>query len=768
LGLLNINNATADIRDMQEQSTQTIYERLVTWGHRIRLGRKLAVFLAAVVLISCFVTYVVLSSNPPLGPDPKTVIILLYINLVLLLIFGALVAKQIVSLWQKKKQGLAGSGLHVKLVVLFSLISVVPVIIVATFSVIFFNMGIEKWFNTRVQTAISESSAVADSYLREHKNAIQGDALAMASDINRYWFRLIRNQELLNDFIQKQAMIRAFPEAMIFTKDNYILGSSRIIWSLDVQSVTEDILAEADDKGIVLITNDGEDHVKAVVKLDNLVSTYLYVGRYVNPSVIEHLKRTQEAVSAYEQLKGQSSDVEIMFALVFIVVALLFLLAAVFVGLRFATNLVRPITELIGAAERVSDGDFTAQVSHIDKEDALGILSRTFNKMIKELEDQRQELVIKNQILDSRRRFTEAVLESVSAGVIGLDRDDGIYLPNKMASKLLHENLYDRVGDSLVDIVPEMRELLAKAQQDNQSPITEQIKLLRGGEFRTFNVTIVSERTELPDKQEHVITFDDITDFLAAQRQAAWADIARRIAHEIKNPLTPIQLSAERLRRKYLKHIKEIETDTFTLCIDTIIRQVDDIRCLVDEFSSFARMPAPVFSLNNIVSICKEIIFLQSSANPDIEFIFEVEDDEITFEFDPQQIRQAIQNIIKNAILAIKTVQDRFAGVASKKEYAKVRVVVKDYDGKLAIDIEDNGPGFPKTGREQLVEPYVTFHPEGSGLGLAIVRKILEDHNGELLLDDSELGGAKVRMILVAPEDKVTELQLQSAVHHGT
>ncbi|MDP1974604.1 MAG: ATP-binding protein, partial [Alphaproteobacteria bacterium] len=448
------------------------------------------------------------------------------------------------------------------------------------------------------------------------------------------------------------------------------------------------------------------------------------------------------AASAYEALHGQSADVEILFVLVFIVVALLFLLASIWSGLRFATQLVTPITNLIGAAERVSAGDFSVRVTRDDKDDALGILSKTFNKMTDQLVEQRQELMIINEKLEQRQRFSEAVLQGVSAGVIGLDKEGRILLPNKRASDLLSVDLAIKLGEKLEILVPELAGFLNQAMKSNDQTSKQHIKIMRKGRIRTLSVTLVAEGIENPG-HDYVITFDDITELLSAQRQAAWADAARRVAHEIKNPLTPIQLAAERLQRKYMKEIVT-DPDVFKLCTDTIIRQVDDIGKLVDEFSSFARMPAPSIKDIELKSLAQEILFLHKNANPDIHFALEVFQTNYTLKADPRQVRQVIQNLIKNAVQALKSVKDKFVGLSSSNNRAMVRLTLRESDNDTYLDVEDNGPGFPIQGREELIEPYVTFHPEGSGLGLAIIRKIMEDHNGELILGDSDLGGARV------------------------
>lgn len=704
--------------------------------------KRHALWLAVTVVISCFTTYAVISSNPPLGPNPETVVMLLCVNLILLLVFGLVVAKQVIEAWHKHKQNTAGAGLHVKLAITFTLAAAIPTIIVAIFSVTFFHLGIENWFSKRVSTAVEESRQVANLYLQEHKNAVQGEALAMAYDFNRFQHRLLGDQKLMFTFINEQAEQRDLSEAIIFDGSSKVLASSRLSWSLDFALLPRTALDEAREKGVTTYTTDNEDRVRAVVKLDGYVDRFLYIARYVNPIVHEHVSRTEEASIAYETMLGQSSDVEFIFAVVFIVVALLFFLASMWAGLRFATYLVTPITKLIQAAEKVSGGDYNVQVARADKKDPLGILSKTFNNMTTQLNEQRIEL-------EQRQKFTEAVLEGVSAGVIGLDHQGRVHLPNKRASTLLATDLSRHINQPLAEIMPELKGFLEEAYMSSEVRHTTQVKVSRGGKILTLNVTIVAEGNKDP-RQEYVVTFDDISELVSAQRQAAWADVARRVAHEIKNPLTPIQLSAERLKKRYTGEVSD--QDTFTLCTETIIRQVDDIGRLVDEFSSFARMPAPQMKIIDLKKIVEEAVFLAQNTAPEILFQVQIPKAPVSLKADAGQIRQVIQNIIKNAIQAIKSVKDQFKGLSSADKHAIVRVMLTEGIDEISLVIDDNGPGFPTDGRETLVQPYVTFHPDGSGLGLAIANKIMEDHGGELILGDADEGGARVILHFVTQE----------------
>jgi two-component system nitrogen regulation sensor histidine kinase NtrY len=419
----------------------------------------------------------------------------------------------------------------------------------------------------------------------------------------------------------------------------------------------------------------------------------------------------------------------------------------------------------MGAAERIRAGDLAARVPEGEKDDELVSLSRAFNRMTYQIQSQQRELIEANRQLDDRRRFTETVLSGVSAGVIGLDRDGRINLPNRSASALLGADLDLSIGEDLAEVVPEMADLLHAAARRPDRRAQGQVQLARNNSSRTLLVRIAAEQDE-SGVTGFVVTFDDITELLSAQRKAAWADIARRIAHEIKNPLTPIQLSAERLRRKYLKDIKK-DPDTFRICTDTIIRHVEDIGRLVDEFSSFARMPAPVLKPEDLAAIVEQAVFLQRTAHPEIAFETRFANRPIPLRCDARLVSQGLTNIVKNAI---ESIEGRIVD-GNPDPPGWVAVTVGEADGRLSVTVEDNGKGLPQQHRERLTEPYVTTRTKGTGLGLAIVKKIMEDHQGELLLEDREAGGARVALVFagdphpaVRPPAEPAEL---SPVSHG-
>jgi two-component system, NtrC family, nitrogen regulation sensor histidine kinase NtrY len=724
--------------------------RVRVWAGRIRLWHKFAIVLALAALGSGVATYLSLTGAPPFGPHPGAVLTLLNLDLVLLLALGALVAKRLLQVWAERRRGLAGSRLQIRLVVLFSLIAVTPTIVVAIFSYLFFSFGVESWFSNKVRTAVAESLAVAEDYMREHKRAIRADALAMANDLNRDAAELELNPRQLTEVVSAQAALRGLSEAMVFDRGGQVLARSSLSFSLGFEPLPENAMRDADAGDVVVMTNDSDNRVRALVRLDQFGPVYLYVGRYIEPRVMSYVVETQRAVDQYQKMESQRSGFQVTFALIYLMVAMLFLVTAVAIGIHFATQLAVPISRLAAAAEQVGGGDLAARVPEGEKDDELVSLSRAFNRMTYQIESQQRELREANRQLDERRRFTETVLTGVSAGVIGLDRGGRINLPNRSASALLGVDLEAAIGRDLADVAPEIAGLVEAAQRRPERLAQSQVQLVRGTSTRTLLVRIA---TEYHDREVggFVVTFDDITELLSAQRKAAWADIARRIAHEIKNPLTPIQLSAERLKRRYLKEIGK-DAETFTICTDTIIRHVGDIGRMVDEFSAFARMPAPVLRREDLCEIVRQAAVLQRTAHRRIRFDTVLPRHPVVVGCDRRMVGQAVMNIVKNAVESI------VARLGEEPDGAagQLRVSVIDGSGRAEIVVEDNGQGLPRQERERLTEPYVTTRAKGTGLGLAIVKKIMEDHEGELLLEDGEFGGARVRLAFIS-ETRVAE-----------
>jgi two-component system nitrogen regulation sensor histidine kinase NtrY len=725
----------------------------------VGLSRKLAAALAVASVASGVATYIAITGEG-FTPNPQTVDFLLNLNAILLLLLGIVVARRIVLLWGERRRGLAGSRLHTQLVLLFSAVAAFPAIVMAVFSTLFFNLGLEAWFSERTRVAVQESLAVAEAYLDEHRNNIRNDVLAMASDLSRD-VPSLASQRDFQEVVSAQAFLRSLPEVVVFDDRGQVMARAGLTLSLQFGVVPFWALAKARGGELVIFNPEAEDsaqaslsltdRVRALIRLQSSHELYLMIGRFVDPKVVAHLDRTRRAVQAYEDIEGRRADLQKSFAIMFVVIALLLLLVAVWVGLVLATRLARPLAELVGAAERVRSGDLSARVSERETADEIGSLSRAFNRMTSQLETQRREVVEANRQLDDRRRFTEAVLSGVSSGVIGLDADGRVNLPNRSAMQLLSMSIDDLVGVDFRQAVPEMAMLLDMARASPDRPVQDQIAIVRDGRRRALLVRIAAQPIE-NGMRGYVVTFDDITELEAAQRKAAWSDVARRIAHEIKNPLTPIQLSAERLKRKYMGEIKS-DPETFRICTETIVRQVGDIGRMVDEFSSFARMPAPQMRDENLAELVRQTVFLQRNARSEIRFDVDLPPAPWHLRLDPRQIGQALTNLLQNAIDAIDGREAPVDGAALPQGHIVVHLA--EHHRRIAVIVEDNGKGLPRENRERLTEPYVTTRTKGTGLGLAIVKKIMEDHGGELVLEDRSGGGTRVSLVFAAtaPDD---------------
>ena len=723
----------------------SLYSRMFAWGEKIGLGRKLAIALTVAALGSAFATYATITGSSPLGENTGTVLILLQVDLVLFLLLGLVVARNLVGLWIERRRGAVGARLHTRLVVLFSLIALAPAIIVSVFSAVFFNFGMENWFNARVKTAIVESRAVAEAYLKEHQQVIRGDVLSMTRDLERALPLLTGNPRQFSRLLAGQGLIRNLSEIYIVDGSGRVLAKWTLGFVIDRDPVSPEIIDRARSGEVVLLTSEADDRLRAIVKLDRAIDAFLYVGRFVEPKVLEHIEKTQRAAAEYKDIEGRRSSIEITFAMIFILVGLLLLFVAIWVGLVFANRLSRPISELAGAAERVRAGDLSARVDEGPDSDEFGLLSRAFNRMTDQLEGQRRELMQANRQLDERRHFIETVLAGVSAGVIGIDSKGLINLANRSAGLLLATDLDQHIGDDIASVVPELAEMISAAHVRPNRLVEGQVSIQRVGRPRTLLVRLAADMVG-GEILGFVITFDDITELVAAQRKAAWSDVARRIAHEIKNPLTPIQLAAERLRRKYLKEVTS-DPETFSNCTDTIIRQVGDIGRMVDEFSSFARMPRPEMEAINLASVCREALVLPKSAHPEIHFTSAIPSSSVPISGDPRQLSQVLTNLLQNAVDAI---EGREAPSTGGLPDGAVHLELNAVNSDAVIEVIDNGKGLPTDKRDRLTEPYVTTRTKGTGLGLAIVKTILEDHEAVLELRDREDGaaGTSVRVVL--------------------
>ena len=716
---------------------------------KINSSRKTVVVLAVFALFSGIGTYTVFAKAGATGPNPDIVLGFMYLNLGLLLIIGLLVSKRLFRIWSQRRQGLAGSQLHTRLVMLFSVIAVIPTIVVAVFSVVLFDFGIRSWFTERIGAAVDASQAVAAAYLEEHRQNITGDALAMAIDLNRQAPFLMARPKQLMKFVQAQAAIRNLTEVVVFETSGKVLAKTGLSLTFDFEPFPETAFQKARNGEVATLTSE-VDRVRAIVRLDSFVDAYLYVGRFVDPEILSYIDNTKQATAEYNLLQGKRVDVQITFALIFAIVALLLLFSAIWVGLNLATQLADPVSRLITASEQISEGDLSIRISNTTDIGEFSLLNSAFNRMTHQLEVQRGDLIEAHRIEDERRQFTEAVLGGVSSGVIGLDKDGNINLPNKSGAQLLGLSADEMMNKPLQSIIPEMADLFEMAKLSKKvdtnyfDQIEALIELIRDNRQITLRTRITAEGNQ-GITNGFVVTFDDITELQSAQRTAAWADVARRIAHEIKNPLTPIQLSAERLKRKYLSAISE-ERDLFVSLTETISRQVSDIGRMVDEFSSFARMPAAKLAPHDLKLIVKAQVTLQSEANNNVEFSFKIPEEPVVVLCDDHQIRQMITNLIQNSIDSINAKSDEQNNVNGS-----IQIQISKKSNFCYLEIIDDGIGLPAEISNRLTEPYVTTREKGTGLGLAIVAKIVEDHSGTFKIEDTIVSGSGVVVTVKIP-----------------
>lgn len=699
-------------------------------------------------LLSGLATYLILTGLTPIVPTHTVVVTVLLINGILAVAMIALIAWQVTSLWIARRRQAAGARLHVRIVSLFSFIAVMPAIVLAIFASVSLDRGLDHWFGVRTQSILQNSVLVAKAYLQEHGQVIRSDAVAMAGAIDEAAALVQTPVASFSKFLSAQATIRSLPLAYLVNKDGEVLASAKAANDVEYPKPLPRALELAKDGRAIVIGPGTTNRVSAIKRLNHFDDTFLYIIRTVNPRVLQHLRATEGRVSEYKQLLARRAGVQVAFASMYVAIALTLLLAAIWLGFWFANRLVSPVRQLISAAGEVSSGNLGVQVQMSEKEGDLSELGATFNTMTSDLRSQRDELVDANDKLVERRRFIEAVLSGVTAGVIGTDAEGVITLANPSSETMLNAKADDLVGQSLEEAVPEFGALFAKARGSGKKEVHEQINLFRDIAERNFAVRVTSERADGADRG-YVVTFDDITELVSAQRTSAWADVARRIAHEIKNPLTPIQLSAERIRRKYGASIEK-DREVFEQCTETIIRQVGDIGRMVDEFSAFARMPAPQMEDNDVRELVREAVFLFQVSNPEIDFEVELPDSPIQTSCDRRLISQAVTNLVKNAAEAIETRKEE--GV--DEDYrGSINARVNQVDGRYAVEVIDNGCGLPKENRNRLVEPYMTTRTKGTGLGLAIVQKITEQHGGVLQLRDvpdrdPDWRGAMVRLDL--------------------
>jgi len=718
-------------------------------------GYILASILTAVAIL--------LAASPPeagpLRPASTTILTVLSLNLVLILVLAALVGFRLLALLDARSVD-AGARLHLRFVTLFALAAVAPAVVVALFYGVLVNRGVDNWFSERVQTVVENSATVARSYVEDQKRYIGEHVSLMSVDLNRAAPALGATPVTFSHFLALQSAYHGFPAAYLIDREGRVLARTEAPDAPAYMVPPESSFQAADEGDISVPAFDSADLMRALYRLNSYPDAYLYVTRPVESGIINHLIEAEGSLISYREAAQSRARIQTVFALSYVETALLVLVGAVWLGMSAANAISGPVARLVQAAGRVAGGDLDARVDAANDPEEIAVLSRAFNSMTHDLQVQQEALKRAGDEAERRREFIETVLSEVSAGVIGLDEGGRISAVNRQAAHLLE--LPEEIGEglTLADLVPELGPVAAQAAVSGEAEV--EVDIQRDRENHRLRVRASRGDSGL------VLTFDDITRLVAAQRNAAWKDVARRIAHEIKNPLTPIQLSAERIRRKFRKDVPIADLETFDRCTDTIVRQVGDIGRMVDEFSAFARMPAPRFSPQDLAELVRAQVFSQRVANPDIAIELKEPLPEASAMADGRMLAQALTNILKNAAEAVHARLE-----AAPKPAGRIRVRMGLADDLITIEVEDNGVGLPEKDRDRLTEPYVTTREKGTGLGLAIVKRILEDHGGELVLADATRGRG-ARAILQLPAGgrasgapPASEMMLEGESHGG-
>ncbi len=712
-----------------------------TWTRFSRLRRQRRVqtisTLALVTLgpVLAFVTFLALGTFNQRASSASLRIIVLA-DIVYVLVVASLVLARVARMVSDRRSQSAGSRLHMRLSGVFALLALIPTVLVAVFAVLTFNVGLEGWFSDRVRNVVGNSLAAAQAYDGEHRRDLTEDTESLAAylDAAKQSTFLLADDQLRPILTQGQALIqRGLREAYLIDGAGNIKTRGERSYLFDFEKPTAAEIARAKSGKVVMIEDWPNDELRALVFLNAYVDRYLYVSRKVDGSILSLLDETRQTVALYQQLESERGRLLFEFGLLYLGFALILILAAIWLGLWFAERLSRPVGQLAGAAQRVGSGDLDVQIPEEDGDDEIAMMGRLFNRMTRQLKVQRDALVDSNAETEGRRRLFDSVLSSVTAGVIGLDADGRVDFVNRAAERILDvEGPPD--GHDLGILVPEFASLFRKLRDGLGVSVQEEIRLTRKGHMESLLVRMSGRRSETGQLEGYVVAFDDVTDLVSAQRSAAWGDVARRIAHEIKNPLTPIQLSAERIRRKFRVPLGDLaaDLDQYT---DVIIRQTNDLRRIVDEFSKFARMPEPDRREEDLTKIMRDAVTLQEAGQPDVRIVADLPGGECRLDLDATMISQALTNLIKNAGEATETLREKGAPEGYVPE---VRISLDPGKDRAIIRIADNGVGLPPN-RARLFEPYVTTREKGTGLGLPIVKKIIEEHGGTLALIDAEI-----------------------------
>ncbi|HEY4200265.1 MAG TPA: PAS domain-containing sensor histidine kinase [Devosiaceae bacterium] len=688
----------------------------------------LIVVCASVVMT--LISFLILSGLTGIEPSPQIWAVIWVVNGLLVLLVIALVLTEATLLMQAKWRQDAGADLQIRMVTTFALVAAIPAAIVAVVATIALNQGLDQWFSDRNRAMVESSRLVARSYLLEHAQVLRDDIIWVAGELEQARGTFESDRDKYQHILTALAVTRSLPYAQLISQDGDTLMKAQIAAQGTPPKLPDGITQGVSEGAPTPIAPGKTNLVGSIVKLRGYNNTYLFVARPVDPEVLEYMSLTDANVTEYREYASNRLVFQITFTIMYVGLAVVLLLAALWIGIALANRFVDPIRNLMIASRRVSDGDLGVQVPVQEGRGDLRDLSNGFNTMTLQLKSQREALITANEMNEKRRQFTEAVVEGVTAGIIGLDPNGAITLVNNRACEMFGQDEIALMGEIIDKIIPELAPILDRARSARRGQMRDQIYIGNEQDRRTYQVQLTREGT-MTESKGFVVTLDDITDLESAQRTSAWADVARRIAHEIKNPLTPIQLSAERLRRRYAGRLAD-DFDIFDKCINTIVRQVGDIGRMVEEFSAFARMPVANPVQADLSDTIRQAVFLESVRLPEIEIVTQLPDEAIIAHFDGRLIAQCMTNLIKNAVEAIE-------GIGIDAVQDPQIIVGAEIEGRMARAwVSDNGKGWPKDNRQRLLEPYMTTREKGTGLGLAIVAKIIEQHGGDVELIDAE------------------------------
>ena len=695
-----------------------------------RAIRAVGLLIIAGAVVVAVGSFWIMTGASTIEPTPRVWTAIWISNATLIVLVVALVLTEIVVLWQARRRRQSGARLRSRLVVLFAGVATIPALIVAIFAAITLNQGLDQWFSERTRDIVESSRQVARSYLLEHAEVLRDDVIWVAAELEAARDVFEADKDRFQQVLTALAATRSLPFTSLVASDGDTLMRAQINVQGPQPLVTPEILAGVEEGVPTLLSPGSTNLVGSLVKLRGYEDTYLFAAKPVDQDVLEYMKLTDQNISEYRVYASNRVVFQLTFGLMYLGLALVLLLAALWIGMALAGRFVDPIRNLMIASSRVSRGHLDVQVPVVDRSGDLYDLSERFNRMIVQLREQRQALLDANETNEKRRLFTEAVVEGVSAGVVGLDPDGVITLVNLRSCEMFGRDEIALMGEEIATVVPQLAPIIKRARSSRRGQIRDQIQLGPEADLRTYQVQLTREGT-MTESKGFVVTLDDISNLVSAQRTSAWADVAQRIAHEIKNPLTPIQLSAERLRKRYAKKL-EGDFEVFDKCTNTIIRQVSDIGRMVDEFSSFARMPSAVLEKGDLADIIRQAVFLESVRLPQVEITADVPEGEMLAYFDKRLISQLLTNLIKNAVEALET--DGLEHIRNPHVIVSTEVL----DTRIRVSVCDNGKGWPQENRQSLLEPYMTTREKGTGLGLAIVAKIVEQHGGTVELLDAE------------------------------